>query len=161
MRTKTTCIFSSIEISNRALAPYLFPIPSSQYFELLNPTSLILLSKPKKESKMAQKTRSMHLLKLDRLIFTPMEQSYTWELEQISIWMKMGVENKRWPFKVGLVGVFEIDWRRSHRDLLVEFLNTWQEKEDIIYIRTWEKIVVINRHVITYSLKIFNIGCKE
>jgi hypothetical protein len=45
--------------------------------------------------------------------------------------------------------------------LLVEFLNTWQEKEDIIYIRTWEKIVVINRHVITYSLKIFNIGCKE
>jgi hypothetical protein len=50
--------------------------------------------------------------------------------------MKMGVGKKRWPFKVGLVGVFEIDWKRSHCDLLVEFFNTWQEKEDIIHIRT-------------------------
>jgi hypothetical protein len=41
----------------------------------------------------------------------------------------MGEGKKRWAFKVGLVGLFEIDQRTPHRDLLVEFLNTWQEKQ--------------------------------
>jgi hypothetical protein len=31
--------------------------------------------------------------------------------------------------------MFEIDWKTPHRDLLVEFFNTWQEKEETIYVQ--------------------------
>jgi hypothetical protein len=37
----------------------------------------------------------------------------------------MGIAKKIWTFEVGLVGLFEIDWKTPCNDWLVEFLNTW------------------------------------
>jgi hypothetical protein len=40
----------------------------------------------------------------------------------------MEIIEKRWASKVGLVGLLEIKWTPCH-DWMVEFLNTWWEKE--------------------------------
>jgi hypothetical protein len=47
----------------------------------------------------------------------------------------MGEVEKRWASKVGLLGLFEVQWRRPQHDLLVEFLNSWKvEKKETIYV---------------------------
>jgi hypothetical protein len=35
--------------------------------------------------------------------------------------------------------MFEIDWKTPCHDLLVEIFNTWQKKEETIYVRIGEK----------------------
>lgn len=54
----------------------------------------------------------------------------------------MGEEEKTWTSIVELVGLFEIDWKTSCHNMLVEFLNTCQIKEDIIYTRIGEKVAL-------------------
>jgi protein involved in temperature-dependent protein secretion len=44
---------------------------------------------------------------------------------------------------------------------MVEFLNTWHKKEDTMYTRIGEKMIVVDRHVIANAFKISNIGWKE
>jgi hypothetical protein len=58
--------------------------------------------------------RSILSPKPKKLIFTPVEQVYTQELERITTYVKMGKDKKTWAFKVRLVGLFEIEWRISH-----------------------------------------------
>jgi hypothetical protein len=47
---------------------------------------------------------------LEKLIFTPIEQAYTMELEIIT-WVRMGENEKQWASIFGLVGLFELQWR--------------------------------------------------
>jgi hypothetical protein len=51
---------------------------------------------------------------------------------------------KKWASKIGLVGLFEIEWRTPHHDLLVEFCNSWKvENENRIYARIKEKVQLL------------------
>ncbi len=54
-----------------------------------------------------------------------------------------------------------MSWKTPCRDQLVEFFNAQQEKEDTIYARIGEKIVVIDRHVIINVFKNSNTRWKE
>lgn len=54
----------------------------------------------------------------------------------------MGEEEKTWASLVELAGLFETDWITSCHDMLVEFLNTCQIKEDTIYTRIGEKVAL-------------------
>jgi hypothetical protein len=49
--------------------------------------------------------------KSKKLIFTPTEHVYIHELERITTYVRMGKEKKTWVSKVGLVGLFEIEWK--------------------------------------------------
>jgi len=46
--------------------------------------------------------------KLERLIFTQIEQSYTQKLKKITTSVKMGKDEKKWALRVRLVGLFEL-----------------------------------------------------
>jgi hypothetical protein len=37
-----------------------------------------------------------------------------------------GKEEKKWANKTGLVGMFKIEWKTPHHNILVEFLNNWK-----------------------------------
>ncbi len=73
----------------------------------------------------------------------------------------MGEDEKKWASKVGLVGLFQLQWITPRHDLLVEFFNTYQIKEDTIYARLIEKNVVIDKISFTYVFKIPNTGWKK
>jgi hypothetical protein len=47
-------------------------------------------------------------LKPERLIFTPIEQTYIQELERIITWVTMGEDEKKWASKVKLVGLLKL-----------------------------------------------------
>jgi hypothetical protein len=57
---------------------------------------------------MFYQARSIHSPKLERLIFTPIQQSYTQKLKKNTTWVKMGEDKKKWVFRVRLVGLFEL-----------------------------------------------------
>jgi hypothetical protein len=46
--------------------------------------------------------------KPEKLIFTPIEQSYIQKLKKITTLVKMGEDEKKWAFRVRLVGLFEL-----------------------------------------------------
>ncbi len=74
----------------------------------------------------------------------------------------MGEVEKRWASKVGLLGLFEVQWRRPQHDLLVEFLNSWKvEKKETIYVQIVEKVIVVDKHVIIDMFKISSTCWKE
>jgi hypothetical protein len=39
----------------------------------------------------------------------------------------IGIVEREWMNKAGLIGLFEINWRTSHPFLFVKFLNTWKD----------------------------------
>jgi hypothetical protein len=55
-------------------------------------------------------------LRPNRLIFTPIEQTYTQELERITTRVRMGKDETQWASKVRLVGLLELQWRTPHYD---------------------------------------------
>jgi hypothetical protein len=46
-------------------------------------------------------------------------------LKNILLWTSFGKEEKTWANKAGLVGLFEVEWKTPHHNILVEFLNNW------------------------------------
>jgi hypothetical protein len=63
----------------------------------------------------------------------------------------MGFVEKIWASKVGLMKLFEIKWTTPHHDF-----STPSRTKKTIYVRIGEKVIVVNRHVITYVFKISN-----
>jgi hypothetical protein len=57
-----------------------------------------------------------------RYVFTPTEHSYNNNLKNIFLWTSFGEEGAR-ANKARLVGLFEIEWKTPHHNILVEFLN--------------------------------------
>lgn len=47
----------------------------------------------------------------------------------------MGEEEKTWVLKVGSIGLFEIECKILQQNMLIEFLNTYQIKKDMIRYR--------------------------
>jgi hypothetical protein len=70
----------------------------------------------------------------------------------------MDGEERKWANKVGLVGMFEIEWKTSHHNILVEFLNNWtlDFKHNRIKVMMAEKQKIINRHLLAKVLKIYH-----
>ncbi len=61
-----------------------------------------------------------------RYVLTLTKQSYNNDLKNILLWTSCGKEERAQANKVGLVGMFEIEWKTPHHNILVEFLNNWK-----------------------------------
>ncbi len=61
-----------------------------------------------------------------RYVFILIEQSYNSNLKNVLLWTSFGEEEKAWANKAGLVGTFEIEWKKPCLNILVEFLNNWK-----------------------------------
>ncbi len=66
-----------------------------------------------------------------RYIFTPIEQSYNNNLKNSLFWTSFGKEERTWANRAGLVGMFEVEWKASRHNILVEFLNNWKLDSNI------------------------------
>jgi hypothetical protein len=49
-----------------------------------------------------------------KYVFTPTKQSYNGNLKKILLWTSFGKEERAWANRVGLVGLFEIEWKTPH-----------------------------------------------
>jgi hypothetical protein len=47
-------------------------------------------------------------------------------LKNILLWTSFGEEERTWTNIVGLVGLFEVEWKTLHHNILVEFLDNWK-----------------------------------
>jgi hypothetical protein len=47
-------------------------------------------------------------------------------LKNILFWTSFGEEERSWANKARLVGLFEVEWKTPHHNILVEFLNNWK-----------------------------------
>jgi len=61
-----------------------------------------------------------------RYISTPIKQSYNNNLKNILLWTSFKREERTWVNRVGLVGLFEVEWKTPHHNVLVEFLNNYK-----------------------------------
>jgi hypothetical protein len=86
----------------------------------------------KKTSRQAMATslcgKKVHIHQDDeiRYVFTPIEQSYNSNLKNILLWTSSRKEEKAWANRLGLVGLFEIEWKIPCHNILVEFMNNWK-----------------------------------
>ncbi len=95
-----------------------------------------------------------------RLIFTPIEHTYSRVGENYNL-VRMGKDEQKWVSIVGLVGLFELQWRVPHHEWLVEFLNTYQIKGETIDARMRKKTTTIDKCLIVNVFKISNKGWKS
>jgi hypothetical protein len=42
------------------------------------------------------------------------------------VWTSSKEEERTWANRVGLVGLFEVEWKTPYHNILVEFLNNWK-----------------------------------
>jgi len=61
-----------------------------------------------------------------RYVFIPIEHNYNNNLKNILFWTSSKEEERVWAKKVRLVGMFEIEWKTPHHNILVEFMNNWK-----------------------------------
>jgi hypothetical protein len=59
-------------------------------------------------------------------IFTPIEQTYNNNLNNIFLLTSFKEEERTWANKISLVGLFEIEWKTPCHIILVELLNNWK-----------------------------------
>jgi hypothetical protein len=94
----------------------------------------------------------MHTHQVDeiRYVFIPIEQSYNSNLKNILLWTSFGEEERAWPNKAGLVGMFEIKWKMPRHNILVEFLNNWKLDVDYnrIKVMLGDEQRIIDKHVL-------------
>jgi hypothetical protein len=76
------------------------------------------------------------------------------------LWTSFGEEERTWANKIGLVGLFEVEWKIPHHNILVEFLNNWKLdfKHNKIKVMLGEEQKIINKHLLDEVIKIYHIG---
>jgi hypothetical protein len=91
-----------------------------------------------------------------RCVFTPIEQSYNSYLKNILLWTSSREKERAWANKVGLVGMFEIEWKTPRHNILVEFLNNQMLdiKHNIINVMLRDEQRIIDKHVLEKVFKI-------
>ncbi len=47
-------------------------------------------------------------------------------MKNIFLWTSSKEEEKAWANKVVLIGLFEVEWKTSCQNILVDFLNNWK-----------------------------------
>jgi len=69
---------------------------------------------------------------------------------------KLWREKKTWANKVGLIGMFEIEWKRPRHNILVKFLNNWRldPEHNKIKVLLGDKQRIINKRVLAKVFKI-------
>ncbi len=67
-------------------------------------------------------------------------------------------EERTWANKANLVGLFEVEWKTLHQNILVEFLNNWKLdfEHNRIKIMMGEEQRIIDRHLLAKILKIYH-----
>jgi hypothetical protein len=70
--------------------------------------------------------------------------------------MELGRNERIWASKVGLVGLFEVEWVVPRHELLMDFLKTWKYNKHLNQItkRVTNKGLVIDTHMILQIFKI-------
>ncbi len=96
-------------------------------------------------------------------VFTPTKQSYNGNLKNILLWTSFREEEKAWANKVGLVGMFEIEWKIPHHNMLVEFMINWKLdlEHNIMKVMLGEEQIIIYKHVLVNFFRICHIGETE
>ncbi len=95
-----------------------------------------------------------------RYVFTPTKQSYNGNLKKIFLWTSSRKEERAWANIIGLVGLFEIEWKTLHHNILVEFMNNWKldPKHNKIKVMLGEEQRIIDNHVQVEFFRICQIG---
>ncbi len=90
-----------------------------------------------------------------KYVFTPTELSYNSNLN-IFLWTSFGKEEKAWANRARLVGLFKIEWKTPHHNILVEFLNNWKldHEHNKIKVMLGDKERVIDKHVLVQVFRI-------
>jgi len=67
-------------------------------------------------------------------------------------------EERTWANNANLVGLFEVEWKTLHQNILVEFLNNWKLdfEHNRIKIMMGEEQRIIDRHLLAKILKIYH-----
>ncbi len=85
-----------------------------------------------------------------RYIFTPTKRINNKNLKNILLQTNFGKEERKQANKVGLVGLFEIEWKTLCHNILVEFYNNYkldfEHKKIKVMMAKEQKI--INRHLL-------------
>jgi len=63
------------------------------------------------------------------------------------LWTNFGKE-RTWVNIVGLVGLFEVEWKTPHHKILIEFLNNWKLdfEHNKIKVLMVEELKIIDKH---------------
>ncbi len=95
-----------------------------------------------------------------RYVFTPTKYSYNGNLKKIFLWTSSRKEERAWANRIGLVGLFEIEWKTLHHNILVEFMNNWKldPKHNKIKVMLGEEQRIIDNHVQVEFFRICQIG---
>jgi hypothetical protein len=58
-------------------------------------------------------------------------------------------KERTWANRVGLVGLFEVEWKTHHHNILVKFLNNWKlnYEHNKNKIMMEEEKIIISRHM--------------
>jgi hypothetical protein len=79
-------------------------------------------------------------------------------LKNILLWTRSKEEERTWANKVGLVGLFEIEWKTPCHNILVEVLNNWKLDFEHKKIKAMSKKEqkIIDKHLLAKVLKIYH-----
>jgi len=88
-------------------------------------------------------------------IFTPIKQSYNSNLKIILLWTSFGEEEKPLANRIGLVSLFEIEWKTPQHKILVEFINNWKLdlEHNIIKVILGDDQRIIDKHVLVKKFR--------
>jgi hypothetical protein len=79
-------------------------------------------------------------------------------LKNILLWTSFKGEERTWVNRAGLVGLFEVEWKTPHHNILVEFLNNSKLdfEHNRIKIMVGEKQRIIDKHLLAKIFKIYH-----
>jgi hypothetical protein len=72
------------------------------------------------------------------------------------LWASFGEEEKAWVNINRLVGMFEIEWKTPHHNILVEFFKNWRlnPTHNIIKVMLGDEQRTIDKHVLVEVFRI-------
>jgi hypothetical protein len=73
---------------------------------------------------------------------------------------KLGKEKRAWANIARFLGLFEVEWKTLHHNILVEFLNNWKLdfEHNRIKVLLGEEQKIIDKCLLAKVLKICHIG---
>jgi hypothetical protein len=91
---------------------------------------------------------------------TPIEQSYNGNMKNILLWTSSSEEQKARANRAKLVGLFKIEWKTLHHNILVEFMNNWKLnlEHNRIKVMLGEEQRIIDKHVLAEVFRICHTG---
>ncbi len=95
-----------------------------------------------------------------RYILTPTEHNYNNNLKNILLYTSSREKEKIWANRASLVGLFEVEWKTSCHNILVEFLNKYKLdfEHNRIKVMMVEQQRIINIHLSKEVFKICHTG---